>query len=212
MRKLSSSLLLKFHGFIEYFGKTRFQLILPVANHNVTKNLTGHRLHVAGPRYTKLTVRPIHTPIECKKISEGCVIFTLSPLSPPSAPVTMPLHPVTPRYTLLDPRCTLSHPLYTLLHQCYILLHPCYNLLDPIAPLYTLLHPHKTLSQAILKHPRTPSYTQFKPPLHPVNTCYSPVALCVTPLTTCYVTLCYILLHPVTPCYTPVTPSYIPDI
>ena len=29
---------------------TRFQLILPVANHNVTKNLTGHRMHVAGPQ------------------------------------------------------------------------------------------------------------------------------------------------------------------
>ena len=27
---------------------TRFQLILPVANHNVTKNLTGHRMQVAG--------------------------------------------------------------------------------------------------------------------------------------------------------------------
>ena len=26
---------------------TRFQLILPVADHNVTKNLTGHRMHVA---------------------------------------------------------------------------------------------------------------------------------------------------------------------
>ena len=29
---------------------TRFQLILPVANHNVTKNLTGHRMHVEGPQ------------------------------------------------------------------------------------------------------------------------------------------------------------------
>ena len=27
---------------------TRFQLILPVADHNVTKNLTGHRMHIAG--------------------------------------------------------------------------------------------------------------------------------------------------------------------
>ena len=26
---------------------TRFQLILPVADHNVTKNLTGHRMHIA---------------------------------------------------------------------------------------------------------------------------------------------------------------------
>ena len=27
----------------------RSQLILPVADHNVTKNLTGHRMHVEGP-------------------------------------------------------------------------------------------------------------------------------------------------------------------
>ena len=30
--------------------KTWFQLILPVANHNVTKNLTGHSMHVEGPQ------------------------------------------------------------------------------------------------------------------------------------------------------------------
>ena len=30
--------------------KKRFQLILPVANHNVTKNLTGHRMHVESPQ------------------------------------------------------------------------------------------------------------------------------------------------------------------
>ena len=29
---------------------TRFQLILPVPDHNVTKNLTGHRMHVEGPQ------------------------------------------------------------------------------------------------------------------------------------------------------------------
>ena len=29
---------------------TRFQLILPVHSHNVTKNLTGHRRHVEGPQ------------------------------------------------------------------------------------------------------------------------------------------------------------------
>ena len=29
---------------------TRFQLILPVHSQNVTKNLTGHRMHVAGPQ------------------------------------------------------------------------------------------------------------------------------------------------------------------
>ena len=28
----------------------RFQLILPVANQNVTKNLTCHRMHIAGPQ------------------------------------------------------------------------------------------------------------------------------------------------------------------
>ena len=30
--------------------KTRFQLILPVHSHNVTKNLTGHRMHVQDPQ------------------------------------------------------------------------------------------------------------------------------------------------------------------
>ena len=29
---------------------TRFQLILPVDSHNVTKNLTGQRMHVEGPQ------------------------------------------------------------------------------------------------------------------------------------------------------------------
>ena len=29
---------------------TRFQLILPVVSQNVKKNLTGHRMHVAGPQ------------------------------------------------------------------------------------------------------------------------------------------------------------------
>ena len=28
---------------------TRFQLILPVHSHNVSKNLTGHRINVEGP-------------------------------------------------------------------------------------------------------------------------------------------------------------------
>ena len=36
---------------------TRFQLILPVAYHNVTKKLTGCTERV--PIYTKLTIRPI---------------------------------------------------------------------------------------------------------------------------------------------------------
>ena len=30
--------------------KTRFQLILPVDSHNVTKNRTGHVMHVEGPQ------------------------------------------------------------------------------------------------------------------------------------------------------------------
>ena len=30
--------------------KTYFQLILPVGNHSVTKNLTGHRMHIEGPQ------------------------------------------------------------------------------------------------------------------------------------------------------------------
>ena len=29
--------------------KTRFQLILPVHSHNVSKNMTGHRINVEGP-------------------------------------------------------------------------------------------------------------------------------------------------------------------
>ena len=29
---------------------TRFQLMVPVLNHDVTKNLTGHRMHVEGPQ------------------------------------------------------------------------------------------------------------------------------------------------------------------
>ena len=29
---------------------TRFQLILPLPNHDVTKNLTDHRMHVEGPQ------------------------------------------------------------------------------------------------------------------------------------------------------------------
>ena len=32
------------------YSRTRFQLILPVHYQNVTKNLTGHRMHVAGPQ------------------------------------------------------------------------------------------------------------------------------------------------------------------
>ena len=30
--------------------RTRFQLLLPVHSHNVTKNMTGHRMHVEGPQ------------------------------------------------------------------------------------------------------------------------------------------------------------------
>ena len=30
------------------FSSGRFQLILPVHSHNITKNLTGHRMHVEG--------------------------------------------------------------------------------------------------------------------------------------------------------------------
>ena len=33
---------------------TRFQLILPVDSQNVTKNLTGHRMHVAGPQICQI--------------------------------------------------------------------------------------------------------------------------------------------------------------
>ena len=33
---------------------TRFQLILPVDSHNVTKNLTGRRMHVEGPQINQI--------------------------------------------------------------------------------------------------------------------------------------------------------------
>ena len=39
------------------FNKTRFQLILPDGNHNVTKNLTGHRLHIEGPQIYQMNSR-----------------------------------------------------------------------------------------------------------------------------------------------------------
>ena len=32
------------------YSRTRVQLILPVHSHDVTKNLTGHRMHVEGPQ------------------------------------------------------------------------------------------------------------------------------------------------------------------
>ena len=35
---------------LKHFHRTRFQLILSVDSHNVTKNLTGHRMHVEGPQ------------------------------------------------------------------------------------------------------------------------------------------------------------------
>ena len=50
-------LLLSLYWFSEcffYFIMTRFRLILPVHSHNVTKDLTGHRMHVEGPK-----IRPI---------------------------------------------------------------------------------------------------------------------------------------------------------
>ena len=38
----------------ELFFTTRFQLILPVDSHNVTKNLTGHKMHIAGPQICQI--------------------------------------------------------------------------------------------------------------------------------------------------------------
>ena len=35
---------------LSWVCKTRFQLILPIDSHNVTKNWTGHRMHVEGPQ------------------------------------------------------------------------------------------------------------------------------------------------------------------
>ena len=34
--------------------KTWFQLMVPVPNHNVTKNLTDHRMHVDGPQISEI--------------------------------------------------------------------------------------------------------------------------------------------------------------
>ena len=36
---------------------TRFQLILPVDSQNVTKNLTGHKMHVSGPQIYQINQR-----------------------------------------------------------------------------------------------------------------------------------------------------------
>ena len=36
--------------------KTRFQVILPVHSHNVTKNLTGQRMHVEGPQIYQMNM------------------------------------------------------------------------------------------------------------------------------------------------------------
>ena len=35
-------------------SKTRFQLILPVQSHNVTKNQTDHRMHIEGPQMCQI--------------------------------------------------------------------------------------------------------------------------------------------------------------
>ena len=37
-----------------FYDMTRFQLILPVDSHNLTKNQTGHRMHVAGPQICQI--------------------------------------------------------------------------------------------------------------------------------------------------------------
>ena len=44
------SLLVCLFGRPSGIGKTKFQLILPVANQNVMKNLTGHEMHLEGPQ------------------------------------------------------------------------------------------------------------------------------------------------------------------
>ena len=38
---------------------TRVQLIQPVDSHNVTKNLTGHKMYAQEPRYAELTAGTI---------------------------------------------------------------------------------------------------------------------------------------------------------
>ena len=35
---------------VQEFVMSRFQLMMPVPNHDVTKNLTGHRMHIEGPK------------------------------------------------------------------------------------------------------------------------------------------------------------------
>ena len=34
---------------VKFFPMTRFQLVVPLLSHDVTKNLSGHRMHVVGP-------------------------------------------------------------------------------------------------------------------------------------------------------------------
>ena len=40
------------------YSRTRFQLILPVHSHDVTKNLTGHRMHVGRSVRSSLHISP----------------------------------------------------------------------------------------------------------------------------------------------------------
>ena len=60
---------------VRYFCQpTRFQLMVPVPNHNVTKNRTGHRMHVDGPQIfewilTTIAFQEIGTCLARKKLS-----------------------------------------------------------------------------------------------------------------------------------------------
>ena len=82
--------------------KTRFQLILPVHSQNVTKNLTGHRMHVAGPQTYQIKGR-VQLPNRMnfrKSAKGGPPLFGLYPnglfmigLSPFGLPMTFGLSP-----------------------------------------------------------------------------------------------------------------------
>ena len=49
---------------------TRFKLILPVRNHDVTKNLAGHRMHVEGPQICQMNRQINSFQNMCDKYSE----------------------------------------------------------------------------------------------------------------------------------------------
>ena len=39
---------------VKFFPMTRFQIVVPLLSHDVTKNLSGHRMHVVGPQIPQI--------------------------------------------------------------------------------------------------------------------------------------------------------------